>query len=57
MNLRDRIATKIVATGIVAVAFAGELAKQNTSTNHLGEKVITKLNKQTKELEAKLANL
>ena len=57
MNLSDRIATKIVATGIVAVAFVGELAKQNTSTNHLDKKVITKLNKQTKELEAKLANL
>ena len=57
MNLRDHIAAKIVSAGIVAVACVGELAKQNTSTNHLDKKVIAKLNKQTKELEAKLDNL
>ena len=57
MNIRDRIAAKIVATGIVAVAFAGELAKQNTSVVNRNRLAITELSKRNKDLEAKLASL
>jgi hypothetical protein len=54
MNLRDKIAIKVVAAGVVTIAMAGELAKQSMEKKQGNKLATTKLNIQVKELEAKL---
>ena len=54
MNLRDKIAIKVVAAGVVTIAMAGELAKQSMERKQGSKLATTKLTLQSRRLEAKL---